>query len=287
LHSSVPLVIPIWLTVWNAPRQCDVNGMRRWLAVPCFRVWCRSAACVWCRRSMIRGWRNGMRQWSAAAYRHDDERPIRSPNERANPPRHRAGLSTPVDNCQSAHALWPRVKTTVGSQLSTTLARGICEQIQINQRHCLSYSRERTCTRCRPPCQRRLKDARCDIHNEAALEAALRDRRIAGAGLDVFLKGPPDPGHSLLNMDNVIASPHIAGTTVETRSRSARDRPASGSPSSTAVYRRAWSPALCRPLRPVARVPTRRADGVTALRLGTGAGRVFLGEYAPPGQHRG
>ena len=28
---------------------------------------CRSAACVWCRRAMIRGWWNGMCQWSAEA----------------------------------------------------------------------------------------------------------------------------------------------------------------------------------------------------------------------------
>jgi D-3-phosphoglycerate dehydrogenase len=44
----------------------------------------------------------------------------------------------------------------------------------------------------------------------------LREGRIAGAGLDVFLKEPPDPAHPLLNMDDVIASPHIAGMTVET-----------------------------------------------------------------------
>jgi len=58
--------------------------------------------------------------------------------------------------------------------------------------------------------------ARGGIHDEAALEAALRAGQIAGAGLDVFLKEPPDPAHPLLNMDNVIASPHIAGMTVET-----------------------------------------------------------------------
>src|SRR5271166_2051521 len=58
--------------------------------------------------------------------------------------------------------------------------------------------------------------ARGGIHDEVALAAALRDGRIAGAGLDVFLKEPPDPDHPLLNMDNVIASPHIAGMTVET-----------------------------------------------------------------------
>jgi D-3-phosphoglycerate dehydrogenase / 2-oxoglutarate reductase len=61
-----------------------------------------------------------------------------------------------------------------------------------------------------------INTARGGIHDEAALEAALRDGRIAGAGLDVFLKEPPDPSHPLLNMDNVIASPHIAGMTAET-----------------------------------------------------------------------
>jgi D-3-phosphoglycerate dehydrogenase len=61
-----------------------------------------------------------------------------------------------------------------------------------------------------------INTARGGIHDEAALEAALREGRIAGAGLDVFLKEPPDPAHPLLNMDNVIASPHIAGMTVET-----------------------------------------------------------------------
>jgi D-3-phosphoglycerate dehydrogenase len=61
-----------------------------------------------------------------------------------------------------------------------------------------------------------INTARGGIHDEAALEAALRDGCIAGAGLDVFLKEPPDPAHPLLNMDNVIASPHIAGMTAET-----------------------------------------------------------------------
>jgi D-3-phosphoglycerate dehydrogenase len=61
-----------------------------------------------------------------------------------------------------------------------------------------------------------INTARGGIHDEVALAAALRDGKIAGAGLDVFLKEPPDPAHPLLNMDNVVASPHIAGMTVET-----------------------------------------------------------------------
>lgn len=57
--------------------------------------------------------------------------------------------------------------------------------------------------------------ARGGIHDEPALEAALVARRIAGAGVDVFLKEPPDPSHPLLRLPNVIATPHIAGITEE------------------------------------------------------------------------
>ncbi len=61
-----------------------------------------------------------------------------------------------------------------------------------------------------------INTARGGIHDEAALVEALNTGEIAGAGLDVFLKEPPDPDHPLLEFDNVIASPHIAGMTVET-----------------------------------------------------------------------
>src|ERR1700758_5114894 len=57
--------------------------------------------------------------------------------------------------------------------------------------------------------------ARGFIHDEAALVEALRNRQIAGAGLDVWAKEPPPPGHPLLQFDNVIASPHTAGVTTE------------------------------------------------------------------------
>jgi D-3-phosphoglycerate dehydrogenase len=59
--------------------------------------------------------------------------------------------------------------------------------------------------------------ARGFIHDEKALEQALREKRIAGAGLDVWDKEPPPPDHPLLQFDNVLASPHTAGVTVEAR----------------------------------------------------------------------
>jgi D-3-phosphoglycerate dehydrogenase len=59
--------------------------------------------------------------------------------------------------------------------------------------------------------------ARGFIHDEAALFEALRDKKIAGAGLDVWAKEPPLPDHPLLQFDNVLASPHTAGVTKEAR----------------------------------------------------------------------
>jgi D-3-phosphoglycerate dehydrogenase / 2-oxoglutarate reductase len=57
--------------------------------------------------------------------------------------------------------------------------------------------------------------ARGGIHDEPALAEALTTGRIAGAGLDVFLKEPPPLDHPLLHVDNVIVTPHNAGMTTE------------------------------------------------------------------------
>jgi D-3-phosphoglycerate dehydrogenase / 2-oxoglutarate reductase len=59
--------------------------------------------------------------------------------------------------------------------------------------------------------------ARGFIHDEVALEKALRDKKLAGAGLDVWDKEPPPAEHPLLQFDNVIATPHMAGVTREAR----------------------------------------------------------------------
>lgn len=59
--------------------------------------------------------------------------------------------------------------------------------------------------------------ARGGIHDEAALQAALEQGHLAGAGIDVWDVEPPPLSHPLLQMDNVIASPHVAGATFESR----------------------------------------------------------------------
>jgi gluconate 2-dehydrogenase len=58
--------------------------------------------------------------------------------------------------------------------------------------------------------------ARGGIVDDAALAKALAERRIAGAGLDVF-EGEPKVHPELLKVPNVVLTPHIASATVATR----------------------------------------------------------------------
>jgi phosphoglycerate dehydrogenase-like enzyme len=53
-----------------------------------------------------------------------------------------------------------------------------------------------------------INTARGPIVDQEALTAALRERRIAGAGLDVLEQEPPDPNDPILKLDNVILTPH-------------------------------------------------------------------------------
>jgi D-3-phosphoglycerate dehydrogenase len=57
------------------------------------------------------------------------------------------------------------------------------------------------------------------VVDEAALVAALQERRIAGAMLDVYERYRLEPGHPLFSLDNVILTPHLAGMTRESRAR--------------------------------------------------------------------
>ena len=60
--------------------------------------------------------------------------------------------------------------------------------------------------------------ARGEVIDEEALVEALKDGRIAGAGLDVF-ENEPDIHPALFPMDNVILLPHIGSGSVETRTK--------------------------------------------------------------------
>ncbi|MGA2124759.1 MAG: NAD(P)-dependent oxidoreductase [Xanthobacteraceae bacterium] len=53
-----------------------------------------------------------------------------------------------------------------------------------------------------------INTARGPIVDQAALTQVLRERRIAGAGIDVLEQEPPDPADPILTLDNVILAPH-------------------------------------------------------------------------------
>ena len=60
-----------------------------------------------------------------------------------------------------------------------------------------------------------INTSRGEVVQEAALVDALKNQKIAGAGLDVFENEPPDVGNPLFQMQNVIATPHSAALTKE------------------------------------------------------------------------
>ena len=64
--------------------------------------------------------------------------------------------------------------------------------------------------------------ARGGLVDEAALLAALREGRIAGAALDVF-EGEPEPNPELVGLPNVVATPHVAASTEEAQADVARE----------------------------------------------------------------
>jgi len=61
-----------------------------------------------------------------------------------------------------------------------------------------------------------INTARGDVVHEAALASALKERQIAGAGLDVY-EFEPSVTAELMELENVVLVPHLGSATIETR----------------------------------------------------------------------
>lgn len=55
-----------------------------------------------------------------------------------------------------------------------------------------------------------INTSRGGIVNETALYKALKEGKIAAAGLDVMTKEPPEPNNPLLTLENIVITPHVA-----------------------------------------------------------------------------
>jgi phosphoglycerate dehydrogenase-like enzyme len=80
-----------------------------------------------------------------------------------------------------------------------------------------------------------INTSRGAVVNEADLYQALKEKRLAGAGLDVFEQEPP--GNSpLFQLDNVVFTPHAAGVDLRSRDDMAR----SAAEAIVSLYRKEW-----------------------------------------------
>ena len=73
--------------------------------------------------------------------------------------------------------------------------------------------------RCMKPTGFLINTGRGSIIEESALYHALKEGWIAGAGLDVFEKEPPDINNPLLSLENVVVTPHMGGSSLGARVR--------------------------------------------------------------------
>ncbi len=65
------------------------------------------------------------------------------------------------------------------------------------------------------PGVRIINAARGALIDEAALAQAVKDGKVAGAGIDVYNHEPPASGHPLIGLPGVITTPHLGASTVE------------------------------------------------------------------------
>jgi glyoxylate reductase len=64
-----------------------------------------------------------------------------------------------------------------------------------------------------------INNSRGPVVDEKALCEALKEGRLAGAGLDVFEQEPTSASNPLLKLDNMVVAPHISSASYETRSK--------------------------------------------------------------------
>ncbi len=75
-------------------------------------------------------------------------------------------------------------------------------------------NRERLFNKCKPNLLV-VNDARGEVVDEFALADALKEKKIAGAALDVYQTEPPQKDHPLFGLDNVVLTPHLGASTDE------------------------------------------------------------------------
>lgn len=69
-------------------------------------------------------------------------------------------------------------------------------------------SRERLFNKCRPNLLV-VNDSRGEVVDEFALADAIKEKKIAGAAIDVYATEPPAKDHPLFNLENVVLTPHL------------------------------------------------------------------------------
>jgi D-3-phosphoglycerate dehydrogenase / 2-oxoglutarate reductase len=75
-------------------------------------------------------------------------------------------------------------------------------------------NRDRLFNKCRPNLLV-INDSRGEVVDEFALAEALKEKKIAGAGIDVYQTEPPAKDHPLFGIDNVVVTPHLGASTDE------------------------------------------------------------------------
>jgi D-3-phosphoglycerate dehydrogenase len=75
-------------------------------------------------------------------------------------------------------------------------------------------NRERLMNKCRPNLLV-VNDARGEVVDEIALAEAIKEKKIAGAALDVYATEPPAKDHPLFGIENAVLTPHLGASTDE------------------------------------------------------------------------